>query len=74
MRIVTGLLVAALIAAWAPAAATAQECDPDVCANPWSNQDKAAKAKHGKHVKPTKYMKTKKHKKPAKVEYLRVAR
>jgi hypothetical protein len=54
--------------------AAAQECDPDVCANPWANQ-RAAKAKHHRHkhtAKANKQTAVQKQKKPKEI-YMRAA-
>lgn len=64
MRILTGILAIALLAAWGPVAPAAAQCDPSVCSG--AAKAKAAKAKTGKVA-------AKKAKKPAKEMYMRSA-
>jgi len=69
MRILTGLLAIALLAAWGPVAPASAQCDPSVCsgaAKAKAAKAKAMKAKAGK-------MAAKKAKKPAKEMYMRSA-
>ena len=63
MRILTGLLAIALLAAWGPVAPAAAQCEPTTCSG--AAKAKAAKAKAAKQA-------AKKPKQPKDV-YMRVA-
>lgn len=77
MRIYLGLFALVFLTMIGRAEPTAaQECDPDVCANPWDNQ-RVAKAKHHRHkhtakAKADKQTTAQKQKKPKEI-YMRAA-
>jgi hypothetical protein len=61
MRIVMGMLVAALIGAWSGLTPAVAQCDPSQCTNPnkaKAAKMKAAKAKKAKKPAPEIYMKS----------------